>query len=79
MKILKEGKWNLPWSGPVTCTTCEAELLVEEADVKPTYNEVSYYCVCEICGKSINLDPKDFPQRLKEAVDMKRKWSSYYD
>ena len=76
MKVLKEGKWNLPWSGTFSCPTCEAELLVEESDVKPTYNAMSYYCECAVCGKEIPLKMKDFPLRLKEAVDKKRKWSS---
>lgn len=79
MKVLKEGKWNLPWSGTSSCPTCEAELLVEEEDVKPTYDEMTYFCVCAICGKSIPLDAKSFPLRLKETVDKKRKWSSSSD
>lgn len=79
MKVLKEGKWNVPWTGTATCPTCDAELLVEESDVKPTYNEMSYYCDCAVCGKRIDLKAKDFPLRLKEAVDKKRKWSSSSD
>ena len=79
MKVLKEGKWNLPWSGTFTCPTCEAELLVDEADVKPTYNAMTYFCTCAICGKSIPLKEKDFPLRVKEAVDRKREWSSSSD
>jgi transcription elongation factor Elf1 len=79
MKVLKEGKWNLPWSGTFSCPTCEAELLVEEADVKPTYNEMKYYCVCGVCGKSIDLKEKDLPLRLKETVDTKRKWYTSSD
>lgn len=76
MKVLKEGKWNLPWSGKATCPTCEAELLVEESDVKPTYNKTTYFCDCAVCGKPIDLSAKDLPLRLKETVDKKRKWSS---
>jgi hypothetical protein len=79
MKVLKEGKWNIPWSGNATCPTCEAELLVEEADVKPTYNHMSYFCECAICGKVITLKAGDLPLRVKEAVDKKRKWSSSSD
>jgi hypothetical protein len=76
MKLIKEGKWNVPWTGTISCTTCEAGLLVEEADVKPVYNEMRYYCVCVVCGKDISLNVKDLPLRLKEAVDKKRKWNT---
>ena len=76
MKIIKEGKWNVPWTGNATCPTCEAELLVEEKDVLPTYNEMSYFCECVICKKRIELKAKDLPLRVKEEVDKKRKWSS---
>lgn len=76
MKVLKEGKWNVPWTGTVTCPTCEAELLIEESDVKPTANAYKYYCLCAICGKTIMIDDKDMPLRLKETVDKKRYWNS---
>ncbi len=77
MKILKEGKWNLPWTMEVDCPTCEARLLVEEKDVKPTYNlSGSFYCECAICKKRIDLKAKDLPLRVQEEVDKKRSWSS---
>lgn len=76
MKILKEGKWNLPWTMEADCPTCEARLLVEEPDVKPTHNTMAYFCACMICKKQINLSAKDLPLRVKEEVDKKRTWSS---
>lgn len=78
MKVLKEGKWNVPWTMEVDCRTCEARLLVEEPDVKPVDNEsTKYYCVCAICGKHVDLPCKDIALRVRETVDKKRKfWSS---
>lgn len=77
MKVMKEGKWNVPWSHEYACSTCEAVLLVEESDVKPTYNEMKYHFVCCVCGKDTEVPHKDLPLRVKEALDKKRKWSSY--
>lgn len=78
MKVLKEGKWNIPWTGEFSCPTCEARLLVEEADVLPVDNEPNRYeCVCAICGKRFSLKKDEIAQRVREAVDKKRKyWSS---
>ncbi|OGH91744.1 MAG: hypothetical protein A2534_02065 [Candidatus Magasanikbacteria bacterium RIFOXYD2_FULL_39_9] len=78
MKILKEGKWNIPWTAEISCSTCEARLLVEEADVLPVGNEsAKYECVCAICGKLVALKKDDISQRVREVVDKKRKyWST---
>lgn len=76
MKVLKEGKWNLPWSGKAICPTCDAELLVEEGDVKPVDYGTGYFCACGVCGKAIMIPDKDLPLRIKEALDKKRKYSS---
>lgn len=75
MKVLKEGKWNVPWTTEVDCKTCEAKLLVEESDVKPTYDvSNSFYCVCAICGKEINIPAKDIALRVKEKVEKSRRY-----
>lgn len=79
MKILKEGKWNLPWSGTYACPTCEAELLVEEKDVKAPDYATGFECACAVCGKRIPLPDKDLPLRIKEALNAKRKYSSSWD
>lgn len=76
MKVIKEGKWNVPWTGNHICPTCSAELLVEEADVKPVDYGSGYFCSCPCCSKSIPIDGKDLCLRLKEALDRKRKYSS---
>lgn len=78
MKVVKEGKWNVPWSDEFPCGTCEAVLLVEEDDVKPVDNASGkYYFVCAVCGKQNDLPSKGIAQRVREAVDKKRKyWSS---
>lgn len=75
MKVIKEGKWNIPWSSQYTCPTCEAVLLVEESDVKPTYNTMTYWCTCALCGKTIVLPNESIAQRVRETVDKKREWS----
>lgn len=76
MKVLKEGKWNVPWSGKAKCPTCEAELLVEEADVKPVDYGRGFFCSCAICGKAITVEEDDLPLRVKEILNKKRKYSS---
>ena len=78
MKVVKEGKWNVPWSGEFECGVCEATLLVEESDVKPVDNECGrYYFICAVCGKQNDVPMKDIAQRVREEVEKKRKyWSS---
>lgn len=80
MKVLKEGKWHVPWTAECACKTCEALVLVEEADVKPTYDAPNtFYWVCSVCGKDNDLPAKDLTQRVREAVEKKRKYRSYSD
>lgn len=76
MKVLKEGIWNVLWSGTYICPTCKAELLVEEADLKPQANACVTYCTCALCGHSIVIPEKDLPLRVTEALGKKRKWRS---
>ena len=76
MKIIKQGIWNVPWSGEYDCPTCKAKLLVEEGDLKPQDNSHVTYCSCEICGHMIVVPEKDLPLRVKEAIGKKRKWTS---
>lgn len=79
MKVLKEGKWNVPWTMEVTCTTCEARLLVEEGDVRThTYHATGFTCTCSICGKTVHLAEKDIALRVREEVEKKhpRRYSS---
>lgn len=79
MKVIEKGNWDNPWSMEIRCcvSSCGAKLLVEENDVKPTYNNCSdkYYCVCMICGKSIPIVHSEIPLRVKEVVDKKRSYS----
>ena len=78
MKVLKEGKWNVPWSDKFTCSTCEAQLLVEEADVKPyDYHNSGFTFTCPLCGKLNTLSDKDLPQRVREEKNRHRKFSGY--
>lgn len=77
MKVLKEGKWNIPWTAEVSCSTCEAKLLTEEVDVKPVmYSNSGYCCSCPVCSKSISLEGKLIAQRVREVVDAKRPYYS---
>ena len=78
MKVLKIGKWNNPWSGTFVCKICDAQLLVEEADLQPQGNDTnSNFYQCPECGK-VNYIPSDqLPQRVLEELNKKRKyWSS---
>ncbi len=78
MKIVKVGKWHLPWTTEVVCGTCEAILLVEEKDVKPTFDKNDkFYCVCAACGKSIDIPAKEIAMRVREEVGAKRTYRSY--
>ena len=79
MKVIKEGKWNLPWSKEYNCATCEAQLLVEEADVKPKYNDYGYHFICSICTKSNDIKKSEIPLRLAENVDTKREWATSFN
>lgn len=78
MKILKTGKWNNPWSGTFICETCDAELLVEENDLKPQGNETdSNYYNCAECGKTNYIPKTQIPLRVLEMLNSKRKyWNS---
>lgn len=76
MKVIKEGKWNVVWTTEIACPICEAVLLVEESDVKPTYNVVKYECVCCVCGKTVLIPNEAIAQRVREAADKKRRYSS---
>ena len=79
MKVLKEGKWNVPWSTEKVCSTCEATLLVEESDVKATDYATTYHFVCVVCGKVNYIDHKELPLRVCEEKEKKRKYSSSSD
>jgi hypothetical protein len=79
MKVLKEGKWHVPWTMEVDCGTCEARLLVEEEDLKTRlYCATGFVCKCSICGKDIHLAEKDIALRVREEVEKKhpRRYSS---
>lgn len=78
MKILKTGKWNHPWSGKYFCSTCDAELLVEEEDLKPQGNKTdSNYYTCLECGKNNYIQKDNLPLRVLEELNSKRRyWST---
>ena len=75
MKVLKKGKWNNPWSGKFVCKICDAELLIEEADLVPQGNETdSNYWNCLECGKQNYIKENCLPQRVKEELNKKRRY-----
>lgn len=80
MKVLKEGKWHLPWSAELPCATCEAVLLVEEADVKATDYDSSggYHAVCPICTRAVVVPKNGLPLRMTDALGKKRKYTAYH-
>lgn len=76
MKVLKEGKWNVPWSTENVCATCEATLLVEESDVKATDYGTTFHFVCAVFGKVNYVAVKELPLRVSEEKEKKRKYST---
>lgn len=79
MKVLKEGKWNVPWTGECVCSTCEATLLVEEKDVIPTRDcNGKFHCCCCVCGHQLVLSPQVLPRRLTEELEKKREYTPQY-
>ena len=79
MKVIKEGKWNVVWSTEITCHVCEAVLLIEESDVKPTVNVMRYECACPICRKTVVIPNEQIAQRVREKADAKRTYYSSSD
>lgn len=77
MKVIKEGKWTVPWQQEIVCIEpqCGAQLLAEEADViAPDYEYVDVFKVaCPVCGTSVFLKDKDLPRRVKDVLNKKRK------
>lgn len=78
MKVIKEGKWNLVWTTEITCPTCEAVLLVEEADVKTKLNVTAYECACVVCKKTVAIPTSQISLRVREAAEKKRTHSPSY-
>ncbi len=81
MKVLEEGKWKMVWSAEMVCSekSCEAKLLVEEADVKAVDYSSSrndFYAVCAVCGANMNVAASALPLRMKKELNAKRKYSS---
>lgn len=81
MKIIEKGKWSMPWSKEYVCSerSCEAKLLVEESDVHPVdySSKYAYYFACLVCGAHVDVSASDLPKRIKDALDKKRKQSTY--
>lgn len=73
MKVIKEGKWNVPWSAELSCKTCEARLLVEESDVKARdyYND-GFTFTCPLCGKVSVINGSELPLRVQEEKNKRR-------
>jgi predicted RNA-binding Zn-ribbon protein involved in translation (DUF1610 family) len=79
MKILEEGNWKNPWSKEYVCSQkqCGAKLLVEEQDViAPDYRE-TFNFMCPLCGNTNIIANSDLPQRIKSALERKRRPPSY--
>ncbi len=77
MKIIQQGMWIKN----VKCDICEAELLINENDVKihpatQTYNdnETWYYYQCPCCSKDQKLVTSDIPDTVirKKFQTLKR-------
>ncbi len=78
MKVIKEGKWNNPWSVEVVCPEpdCGATLLVEEKDVVAEgdryYDCKGYYVLCPVCGKKVTVPAASVSPRVKRAAQDRR-------
>ncbi len=78
MKVVKEGKWNNPWSTEVVCpeADCGATLLVEEKDVVAAgekYDKCSgYHVTCPVCGKTVPVPSAAVSPRVKRAAENRR-------
>jgi endogenous inhibitor of DNA gyrase (YacG/DUF329 family) len=72
MKVLKEGIWNMKWEITVNCTTCMAELLAEESDLKSDWNyekeTTRYYVHCPLCRKTVEIPAEKLALRLAEKL-----------
>ncbi len=79
MKVIKIGIWNEKWEKEMTCPTCKAVVLVEEADVKAVDHSYDFSAACCVCGHPIKVSDKDIPLRIKEVLNKKRKYSSSWD
>lgn len=70
MKVLKEGDWNTKWELKISCTTCQAELLAEESDVRGrwSYNKkaTEYWVECPLCKGQITIPVGKLSKRLAE-------------
>ncbi len=77
MKVLKEGKWNEPWTIEIICSNqaCEATLEVGEQDVNATNQQGSRYeCHCCVCGRSIQIPAERIHLRVRGLADQRRQW-----
>ena len=80
MKVLKEGKWNVPWVGGGICPNkeCGAEIEVYECDLRPTFDtRDAFECICCVCGHSIPIGADKLPLRVREELEKKRKYRRY--
>ncbi len=75
MKVIKEGKWTVPWQQEVICTDkqCEAQLLIEETDVVAPDHSDLFKAVCPVCGTSLVLNSSGLPRRIKDALNKTRR------
>lgn len=74
MKVIKPGIWNEKWKKEMTCPTCKAVVLVEEAAVTAVDYSYDFSAACCVCGHSIEISDKDLPLRIKEVLNKKRKY-----
>lgn len=80
MKVLKEGKWHLPWSAEAVCKACQATVLVEEGDVEPTFGEFNaFYWRCPACDVCNEISEAAIHPRVKCEVEKRRQYSSSDD
>jgi ribosomal protein S27E len=82
MKVIKEGIWNAVWQLEVSCETCAAVLLAEEADLKshwePVARTTEHYVNCPSCKREILISAKMLTPRLVEKLEKREPPEDFY-
>jgi hypothetical protein len=75
MKVIREGRWNEPWSVEVICSNvaCQATLELAEHDVLPSSRNGSRYdCRCCVCGFYTQIPADRIHLRIRMKADAAR-------
>jgi hypothetical protein len=81
MKVLKSGKWELPFNIERVCANlnCGALLSLEENDILAFDDCHDYGWKCIVCDFTNSIEGEDIPGRITSKLDKKRRWNTAYD